>query len=269
MNPTIAKILVIIGIIFMCAGVLLVISNLVIKIRANKHIPDLNESLEKRYRIRQYWEIAYYILCLAAIISAVSFRVFYFNRPHTESTISLGLMNIIKSNADTSTLPTFIDPSQPVEFSLGEKGGTFSYSWNDFRSLTTNGEKADPFNQFGITFYAYISGDKICVDTSLYGSKENSIVLINSNSLSPLTLQNWDDNHNNVALEIVDNNQKPVFQLIYETPFHIIVNGIFPTNNGILYASNLGLQNEAVPLSDFQLKPIFRYPSSSHLFQIR
>ena len=244
-----------------------------------KHIMNLDEALARKSRMENYWTIAYYSflgLLIIGIIGINCYRIFYLDhrKPiettiNSGPTISSGLMKIIKTDADIATLPTFIDPSQQISISLGENGASYEYTWSDFQSKTADGEEvAVPFSQFGITFYAYVSNDRISVNASLYGSQENPLVQISSNSLVSLP-SNWDDYHYNVALEIVDNNQDPVFQLIYETPFHLVINGIFPTNNGILYATDLGLRNNAVPISNFHLNSIFRYPSSKYPSQVR
>lgn len=65
----------------------------------------------------------------------------------------------------------------------------------------------------------------------------------------------------NTALEIINENQVPVFQFIYKTPSHIVFNGIFPYPGGLLFASEEGVLINPVLPATVRLKRIFKYPS--------
>jgi hypothetical protein len=73
----------------------------------------------------------------------------------------------------------------------------------------------------------------------------------------------FDKNSNANALEVVNMNGVPVFQMIRKTPTHLVVNGIFPTPAGLFLAGPEGLMTNAKPvhLANFHLKPIFKYPA--------
>lgn len=191
------------------------------------------------------WGVPIVVLVLA--VSALAFQ------PLVE------LVTPQKFITDTSTLPTFIDASQEVIFSLGEGGVHHVYPWEDFQNKI-----ADPFRQEQIPFYAYVYNGKICVDVSIYGNKENPLVQIKQNKLIVFP-QDWDRNHDKNAFEVVNEKQEPIFQLIYQTPFHLIVNGIFPVSNGLLYASESGLAQSPIPKTDFRLRRIFKYPSKENM----
>lgn len=74
-----------------------------------------------------------------------------------------------------------------------------------------------------------------------------------------------DRNSSANALEIIDANGNPLFQMIRETPTDIVVNGVFPVPHlrGPIIAGPDGVITGASPsdLAAFKLKPIFKYPS--------
>jgi hypothetical protein len=86
------------------------------------------------------------------------------------------------------------------------------------------------FNSF-FPVRIYLENGRIFVDATLYGGHPNyPPIVITHNQISPDGLiyePEWDWNRNSRALEIVDKKQEPVFQLIYDPPNHIIVNGVF------------------------------------------
>src|SRR5229473_4631490 len=66
------------------------------------------------------------------------------------------------------------------------------------------------------------------------------------------------------ALEVVNADGIPLFQMIRKTPTNIIVNGIFPMpRGGIIVAGPKGMIANAnqSDVDGLQLKPIFKYPS--------
>jgi hypothetical protein len=68
-----------------------------------------------------------------------------------------------------------------------------------------------------------------------------------------------DRNYNDDALEIVDNHQNPILQVIWKTPSHLVVNGIFKVGNGeIVIADEKGYRPFQIGDS---IKPLFKYPS--------
>ena len=86
--------------------------------------------------------------------------------------------------------------------------------------------------------------------------KDNQITLNSSD---------WDRNMNRDALEVVDDAQRPVFQIIYERPTRLRIHGTFCSQRGIVFTHRTGLgvgeYGYHVPN---ELAKIFRYPSSKH-----
>jgi hypothetical protein len=66
------------------------------------------------------------------------------------------------------------------------------------------------------------------------------------------------------ALEVVDQNATPFFQMIRKNPYHVVFNGIFATPSRLIAADGgfWTSPNGRVP-SDFFLRPIFRYQHGS------
>jgi hypothetical protein len=61
------------------------------------------------------------------------------------------------------------------------------------------------------------------------------------------------------------NTQEPIFQMIYKTESHIVVNGIFPILHGVILADEQGTtpvigQNISLPRKP-AIRRIFKYPS--------
>lgn len=151
-------------------------------------------------------------------------------------------------------LPTFSDAlkisNKPV-FSLGTRGMSFSGIGKPIKI----GEY-EPFKP-------YIENGKLFVDVNIYSESGFPPIKIIKNELHNLP-DNWDRNFNNKALEIVNEDKKPVYQLIYKAPFNINIKGVFPIPGGVLVAddikgvSMISYNNFPVKI---KLSPIFKYPS--------
>src|SRR6266403_2643315 len=108
-------------------------------------------------------------------------------------------------------------------FSLGENGLT--------TSATVEGLKKGniPFAGLPITIFAKESDDKIHYRITIW------------DGIRPIEITDGefifnepygDRNFNDAALEMVDDHQKPVLQVIWKTPSHLVINGIFRMQNG-------------------------------------
>jgi hypothetical protein len=107
----------------------------------------------------------------------------------------------------------------------------------------------------------YIEDGKLYADVTIWGGiKKPSIEIVHNDfTIRPL---NWDKNSNNDALEIVDENHKPVFQMIYKTKTHLAIYGIFPNPNGWVTGVNEKSLIPNLPSPEnFPIKRIFKYPS--------
>ena len=114
-----------------------------------------------------------------------------------------------------------------------------------------------------IPLYIHTFGGKVYVDVSVYGGKDMEIISFEDNVATVLP-SNWDKNQDAYAFEVVNDLGYPVFQLYYETQFKVVINGIFPTPIGLVWASKDGMRIGPSYFDVFHLDPIFKYPSSEH-----
>lgn len=152
--------------------------------------------------------------------------------------------------------PTFTEKVDNVLFSLGERGISSMYKVADL-------EKAprEPFMLNGFSpVKVYVKGGKPYADVKIYSGSGLPPIEIKNNQLSNKP-SSWDFNSNEKALEIVDENYRPIYQFYYKSPSHIVVNGIFPFPGGLILANDKeAVINPTMP-TNFVMKKIFMYPS--------
>lgn len=163
------------------------------------------------------------------------------------------------SESASAEQPTFPQSTDIVTLSLGS---------NDCIVKATD-LRAHPIRAFGEGGVYAISGlspisfairdNRLVVTTKLYAGDNQPPIEILDNVLenSP---PSWDYSSNQRALEYVDANQQPVFQLIYKTAQHVVLTGSFVlTNDGRFVATD-----EEVSINDPNapaLRPIFKHPA--------
>ncbi|MFT7373918.1 MAG: hypothetical protein ACI9T9_002618 [Oleiphilaceae bacterium] len=102
--------------------------------------------------------------------------------------------------------------------------------------------------------------NKLYGDVEIFSQSGMPPIKISKNSISGLP-HDWDVNKNEKALEVVDSKNNPVYQLIYKSDGHIILNGIFPFPGGLVVADESRMvMNPALPYT-MQLNRIFKYPA--------
>ena len=155
-------------------------------------------------------------------------------------------------------VPSFREKIETVEFSLGEGGITAGYSVD---SLRKGGPIPFRFGNF-IPVTLRMDGDKLLFTFKLWSGDGKPPIEVENNEFK-IRPPHWERNFNANALEVVDENQTPIFQMIRKTPSHIVVNGVFPVPGGGLWVFGpdgaRGLLRE-IP-SDFKLTPLFKYPA--------
>jgi hypothetical protein len=152
--------------------------------------------------------------------------------------------------------PTFREAVENVTVSLGEGGIHVTYKLSDLEK-----SQSEPFNFAGFTpVRVYVEKGKLYADVTVYGGAAGASVEIKHNNFV-VRPPNWDRNSNLTALEVVNENQLPVFQFIYKTPSHIVLNGIFPFPGGLILANESGMVINPILPTTFVLNRIFRYPS--------
>ncbi|MGA2152483.1 MAG: hypothetical protein ABSG48_10075 [Geobacteraceae bacterium] len=125
----------------------------------------------------------------------------------------------------------------------------------------------------------YIKGSKLCVDTTLFIAGVPGGLNIKCNQFDiTASPQGWDHNSTSRAVEVVNQDGNPVFQLIFLSPSHVSVAGIFYTDTHVVWINESGVHaigknilesgrwNLPLPTSP---KPIFRYPAWKYPGQYR
>ena len=91
------------------------------------------------------------------------------------------------------------------------------------------------------SFKIYIRGGIFCLDATIYGGLGMPSIEVICNHVK--TSPDWDTNYTDKAVEVVDQNQVPMFQMIFENETKIRVNGVFPAeNNEILIDTPKGTE---------------------------
>ena len=181
------------------------------------------------------------------------------------------LNNVSTANSstisDVSRIQTFVDassinPSENVTLTVGN--WDIPFKWSDFARGPAH------FNLTNdVTFMLYKDNGRIYVDTSLYGGQNFAPVEMHGRAFI-VKPQNWDKNYDDNIFEVVNQDGAPVFQVIYESQFHVIVYGIFPSPNGsVIWVTQSGVNFNPSPFQTFHLDPIFKYPSSKYQGQRR
>jgi hypothetical protein len=154
--------------------------------------------------------------------------------------------------------PTFAEDIDKVKITVGG---------NDAIYLVSDLEKTPrPWMGLRLPLLIYVKDKKPYVDAT-----------VSTGLLVPIELKanklvgyppGWDYNSNDRAIEIVNDKQLPVFQLIYNRPNHIVINGIFLVRDTPNGPPNIYVANEAGitinPTSPDSLRRVFKYPSWQH-----
>jgi len=160
----------------------------------------------------------------------------------------------------TLEYPTYIPVNQDVSISLGIRGITVTVTW---QALETG--KSTPISGLP-SFNVYILNRQLYTDVIFYGDAEHPLLQIRGNEPPELPV-GWDFNRDALALEIVNAQKQPIFQMYYDTPFHMVLNGKFPDGSGnLIYASEGGMGWDS---TNYHLTTIFKYPSTANNLGVR
>jgi hypothetical protein len=131
------------------------------------------------------------------------------------------------------------------------------------------GQNMGPPLKFGtqVPFRTYVENGRLFCDVVLYGDDPSAPAIeIKHNELDAVP-RGWDVNTNGtISLEIVDDRYRPRFQMYYQTPTDIVINGLLLSGNMIWIMSHglgYGINNPNLPraLQEFTLTRLFKYPS--------
>jgi hypothetical protein len=154
--------------------------------------------------------------------------------------------------------PTFSEKADQVVVLFG--GVEMSYPLSAFKS-GVDVPLPLPFGRLviGKPLRVYVDSGRVFVDMTIGGSHKSPSIEIKHNEFV-VTPHGWDRNYSDSALEFVDEQHHPVFQMVYETPYRIRITGVFPFSMGVMIAEpGRTVINPKPPLPP--LKKLFKYPS--------
>lgn len=151
--------------------------------------------------------------------------------------------------------PTFRENIEKVTFTFGSNTGILEVK--QLESVP----RVFPVSDNSFPLYFYVKNGKPYIDVKVYGNSQLIAVEVKENQFV-IRPEGWDRNSSANALEIVNEKKAPVLQLYYKTPREIVVNGIFPTAQGVLYITENAMAYN--PHKPPTIKRIFKYPSWQH-----
>lgn len=113
----------------------------------------------------------------------------------------------------------------------------------------------------GIPFIAYQDSSRLFIDADVYAGEDSPPILIRRNVVSGLPFK-WDGNFNSRALEIVNPDTLPVFQLVYLSKDTIRIRGVFQAKGKLVIVDESGVtEAQGKRVLFYGTRAIFKYPS--------
>lgn len=150
------------------------------------------------------------------------------------------------------------------EFSEYIDNFSFSMEGKGTSTFSKGQLEEEPQKLFLVNNYSpvkvYIKNNNLYADVRIYGGNGSPPIEIIQNKLFNKP-PNWDFNSDQYALEVVDEKNSPIYQFIYKTPSHIVLNGIFPFPNGLILTNEVAFIMSLTIPTIFKINRIFKYPS--------
>jgi hypothetical protein len=110
--------------------------------------------------------------------------------------------------------------------------------------------------------HLYVEDETLFADVTLNSGRNAPPIEIKHNQFDNIPV-GWDLNSNQVALEIVDEQTRPVFQLVYKQPDQVRINGVFRFPIGVVVLTDSGAVQlgPSQPIPFERIKRIFKYPA--------
>lgn len=166
--------------------------------------------------------------------------------------------------------PAFHEKSDYVIFSLGEGGDEMGTTIEELRKKEFHPFLVNKYSPFTVR----MKGDSLIFSFKLMLPDGRVQIKVENNEFE-VNMPGCDWNYNANALEVVNEQGVPIFQMIRKNPSHIVINGFFispgvsiiATKSGVL--SSVYPPNKPPPSGVFQipkgfdphLEPIFKYPA--------
>jgi hypothetical protein len=115
----------------------------------------------------------------------------------------------------------------------------------------------------------YVENNRLFCDVEFFPTFGLPPIKLEHNTLSGRP-RNWDWNHNDKALEIVNEDLVPIFQMYYKDDTHVMLNGVFPLKGELWICTEAGTETirDSIIKTRFpdgiipvNLNRLFKYPS--------
>jgi hypothetical protein len=149
--------------------------------------------------------------------------------------------------------PTFHEDSDSVTLVFGATAMTSSLAH-------LRGNPMRPLDISGFEPVAVGIGDenKIGYYVALWGGEGNPPLEIHNDHFT-VRVPTWDRNFSPTAFEVIDENGRPVFQMMRKGETTLIMYGIFAALHN--FVALVGPKQTKIEIKNFTLAPIFKYPS--------
>ena len=156
--------------------------------------------------------------------------------------------------------PSFQDDAERVEATFGTLTGGNRIAF----LKQMNGKSVYPLDYEGFkpVEFKYANG-KVSYSVKFWSPEQHSVIEVADGRFTVLN-DTLDRNYSSRALEVVTPDGHPILQIIWVTPGHMQLNGLFPLPNGTLLCLSSDSPKSVTatnPFSDCTIPPIFRYPS--------
>jgi hypothetical protein len=183
-----------------------------------------------------------------------------------------------------SAIKTAVPEWQPPELPAGCKVISFVYGGNVWTISALSGIEL-PLVAFGhkhtndvYVITGRVLNNRFYVSARLLDPEDLGLgsLKLSGNKIEGHLPALWDINSDSTAIEIVDNNEVPIYQIIYRRPDVVEVYGIFFMGNDIVLngrniARTVALPPDGEPLridpASLGMARIFKYPSAAYLGQ--
>jgi len=109
----------------------------------------------------------------------------------------------------------------------------------------------------------YSNGNALLFDFKMWNGPNGPSVEVINNSFTATVPRGWDKNSSANALEVVDDEGRPMFQMIRQTSTEVVINGVFPLPDGQVLIAGPSSGRITAPSNGVKLalSPFFKYPS--------
>jgi len=209
------------------------ISGYVLFLISNGLLLGLVIYLSVRWLYRKH-QLATFVKRVGIVSASVAFLVFMLF-------FSLSLFSTyFATSQDGIEMPTFVDASTPITVYYGNRDDPVFYTKTTVGELEQQGEQVALKINGQSIFVVHIENDKLYIDTLVFAGVGNQSVTIRNSRIYGEKPDGWRTDQNKMNLEIQNQDGIPVLILEYESPYSIIVSGLFNTPLGICKVSNEG-----------------------------